>query len=334
MRARSQPSANFTDVRSQASGSWLPDTRSSHHVTPDLSSFDQYEAYHGDDNIHVGNGKGLPILHIGSSKLHSRITSFSLSNLLHVPEIKQNLLSVQNFCQDNNVYFEFHSSFFTVKDEITHTILLTGPSKGGLYSIQLPRIQSVSKVAFSATRATSTTWHRCLGHPHSQLLKSMLSKYHLPLLDTFRSFDCESCSVGKSSKLHLLPSTYQSSHSKADVYTTFKAFMLTVERQFQTKIKSVQTDWGGEFRNLSKFFSQLGISHQLSCPHTSEQNGTWSAVTATWLKLVSPCWLSPMSHIIFGILPLIRLYILLTVCHPSPTPTPPPLNISLNAPLM
>ncbi|KAD4585188.1 hypothetical protein E3N88_22789 [Mikania micrantha] len=46
-----------------------------------------------------------------------------------------------------------------------------------------------------------------------------------------------------------------------------------VERQFQTKLKSVQTDWGGEFRPLSSYFSSLGVIHRLSCPHTSEQNG-------------------------------------------------------------
>ncbi|GKC51385.1 putative RNA-directed DNA polymerase [Tanacetum coccineum] len=46
-----------------------------------------------------------------------------------------------------------------------------------------------------------------------------------------------------------------------------------VERQFTTKLKNVQTDWGGEFRNLALFFSSLGIIHQRSCPYTSEQNG-------------------------------------------------------------
>ncbi|KAD7116530.1 hypothetical protein E3N88_03798 [Mikania micrantha] len=46
-----------------------------------------------------------------------------------------------------------------------------------------------------------------------------------------------------------------------------------VERQFNTKLKQVQTDWGGEFRSLSSFFQSLGILHRLSCPHTSEQNG-------------------------------------------------------------
>ncbi|KAK9061505.1 hypothetical protein SSX86_018687 [Deinandra increscens subsp. villosa] len=46
-----------------------------------------------------------------------------------------------------------------------------------------------------------------------------------------------------------------------------------VERQFNTKLKNVQTDWGGEFRNLSTYFTSLGIVHRRSCPHTSEQNG-------------------------------------------------------------
>ncbi|GKC57184.1 integrase [Tanacetum coccineum] len=60
---------------------------------------------------------------------------------------------------------------------------------------------------------------------------------------------------------------------KSDVYSTFKSFVQMVERQFTTKLKNVQTDWGGEFHNLASFFSSLGIIHRKSCPHTSEQNG-------------------------------------------------------------
>ncbi|GKE06657.1 retrovirus-related pol polyprotein from transposon TNT 1-94 [Tanacetum coccineum] len=46
-----------------------------------------------------------------------------------------------------------------------------------------------------------------------------------------------------------------------------------VERQFTTKLKNVQTDSGGEFRNLASFFSSLEIIHRRSCPYISEQNG-------------------------------------------------------------
>ncbi|KAL4589952.1 hypothetical protein LXL04_002865 [Taraxacum kok-saghyz] len=59
---------------------------------------------------------------------------------------------------------------------------------------------------------------------------------------------------------------------KSDVFPIFKRLAMA-ERQFKTKFKTVQTYWGGEFRNLSHFLSSLGILHRLSCAHTSEQHG-------------------------------------------------------------
>ncbi|GJW66223.1 putative RNA-directed DNA polymerase [Tanacetum coccineum] len=68
---RTRPSANFANTRAQssnASANWHLNTGANSHVTPDLEAMDNSEAYYGDDTLHVGNGKGLPILHIGSSK--------------------------------------------------------------------------------------------------------------------------------------------------------------------------------------------------------------------------------------------------------------------------
>lgn len=49
---------------------------------------------------------------------------FLLSHLLHVLEITKNIISVCQFCEDNVVYFQFHSHKFFVKDAVSHTILL------------------------------------------------------------------------------------------------------------------------------------------------------------------------------------------------------------------
>ncbi|GKE58375.1 hypothetical protein Tco_1497560, partial [Tanacetum coccineum] len=66
-----RPSANFANTRvqsSNASENWHSDTGANSHMTPDLEAMDTSKAYYGDDGLHVGNDKGLFILHIGSSK--------------------------------------------------------------------------------------------------------------------------------------------------------------------------------------------------------------------------------------------------------------------------
>ncbi|GJY11383.1 putative RNA-directed DNA polymerase [Tanacetum coccineum] len=308
------PSANFADYRSQTLTNWLPDTGCNGHSAMDQHSLDHSEPYYGKDSLYVGNGESLPILHIGSTKIYSPHKTFTLSNILHVPQLKWNLLSVQKFCHDNNVFFEFHSTFFAVKDTFTRKTLLTGPSYNGLYSLRLPLSHPVHRVVFSAVPASSDTWHRRLGHPHPDLLQSMLFNFSLPVNNKSLSTSCNSCHMGKSSKLHLLSSSFNSTNvldlifcdvwgpapiksyngdsyfllcvdhftrymwifplkHKSDVCATFKTFHAMVERQFNTKLKSIQTDWEGEFRPLSLFLSSLGIIHRLSCPHTSEQNG-------------------------------------------------------------
>lgn len=103
-----------------------------------------------------------------------------------------------------------------MKDKATRITLLKGPSDGGLYTFHLPTFQPVSKVAFSSTRASSTTWYQRLWHPHHQLLKFMLSKFHLPVSTNSTNSHCNSCSIAKSSKLHL-PSLDNISYSILDL---------------------------------------------------------------------------------------------------------------------
>lgn len=66
----------------------------------------------------MGNRQGVKITSIGSSHftspLHAKVT-LSLDDLLVVPSITKNLVSVSRFAKDNNVFFEFHFSYCCVK---------------------------------------------------------------------------------------------------------------------------------------------------------------------------------------------------------------------------
>lgn len=51
--------------------------------------------------------------------------------------------------------------------------------------------------------------------------------------------------------------------SKPDTLTLFKQFKNIVVIQFQSSIKVVQTDRGGEFRSFDKILAELGIVHHV-----------------------------------------------------------------------
>ena len=62
--------------------------------------------------------------------------------------------------------------------------------------------------------------------------------------------------------------------NKSEVFVHFCAFQRLVENKFNTKIKTFQSDGGGEFDNMAMLahFSNSGISFHKSCPDTPQQN--------------------------------------------------------------
>jgi hypothetical protein len=58
---------------------------------------------------------------------------------------------------------------------------------------------------------------------------------------------------------------------KSEVFQKFTEFQNMVERQFNTKIVAMQTDWR-EYQKFNSLLSKIGISHYVSCPHAHQQN--------------------------------------------------------------
>lgn len=62
---------------------------------------------------------------------------------------------------------------------------------------------------------------------------------------------------------------------KSEVKTVFQQFIAIVETECNTKVKIVRSDNGTEYCNqeLTDYFKEKGIKHQLTIPYTPQQNG-------------------------------------------------------------
>lgn len=68
------------------------------HITNDLNNLTIKNNYQGHDQLQVGNGAGLTIAHIGSSKLLTH-HPFSLNEILYIPLIAKKYYQFDNSLQ-------------------------------------------------------------------------------------------------------------------------------------------------------------------------------------------------------------------------------------------
>ncbi|XP_019447442.1 PREDICTED: uncharacterized protein LOC109348071 [Lupinus angustifolius] len=314
---------------------WYPDSGATNHLTADASLVHEPIETFGHEQIYMGNGSGISIKSVGNSHFTSSLNStvsLSLNNLLYVPSITKNLLSVSQFTKDNSCYFEFHPNTCFVKSQATNELLLQGfLTKEGLYAFHglLPNFTSCQPSTFTHTKdctglpvsnpcnktSLHSLWHYRLGHPHFTVVKDVLKLCKIPCANNNDFEFCNSCCVGKAHRIHAPRSTsvynacfelvyvdlwgpapvhsitgFRYYLSIVDAYTkhtwifllkqksetlsVFQYFLKFVHTQFNTTIKSVQSDYGGEFRPFSAFLKTIGVVHRISCPHTHHQQGT------------------------------------------------------------
>ena len=242
------PQAHLTSAQS-SSQNWYPDSGASHHVTNVSQNIQQTTPFEGPDQIIIGNGQGLNINSSGVTSFKSPFNSqipLVLNNLLFVPSITKNLMSVSQFCRDNSVFFEFHSQFCLVKSQVSKEVLLQGlVGADGLYqflnllqSSRLPLKSHItvntnsSDVSEPVFRASSNsvlnsvkgindasvvntvssgstsfaTWHSRLGHPSVDTMKLVFKLCNLPIINKTGSDFCSHCCIGKSHRLPSSPS--------------------------------------------------------------------------------------------------------------------------------
>ena len=295
---------------SLASPPWLLDSGSSHYITANLNNLNLHAPNDGLDDVVIGDGTGLSITHSGSTYLSIPSRSFTLQNVLCVPNMKRNLISISQFFKTNKTLVEFLPSSFHVKDLQMGAILIHSHTKDDVFEwLTKP---STSIIVFSSVIASSYDWHHWLGHPSKPILRHLVSHYKLHTVSALSSFHCKDCFCNKSHKLPFSQSTIVSSippqiifsnvwishiqsidnfkyyvvfvahfthyiwfdplKCKSDVSFIFPHFKSLVENFFKRKIITLYSDNEGEYTGLSTFLATHGISHHTSSPHTEEHN--------------------------------------------------------------
>ncbi|GJU01563.1 retrovirus-related pol polyprotein from transposon TNT 1-94 [Tanacetum coccineum] len=267
---------------------WIKDSGCSKHMTGNRKLFSTYKAYNGGNVIFGSNLRGNII-----GKCAISNDSLNIDNVEHVDNLRFNLLSVGQICDNKcRVTFSEHDSEITKDGKI----IGRGIRKKGLYVMKLGN-KPKDKICLATIDENSTLWHSRLGHANMRFIQSLASKElvrNLPKLKFDQHF-CDACKIGKQAHashkaknmvsttrcLELLhmdlfgPSAVRSYggnrytlvivddyfrytctrflKDKTEAFDQFEIFSKKIQNQLGCTIVSIRTDHGREFDNEVQF---------------------------------------------------------------------------------
>lgn len=175
------------------------DSGASAHMVNDPGKLDKIFSYKGHDKIFVGNGQKLDISHIENISIKTKYGPLLLKDVLVVPQLKKNLLSVAQLTNDFPCSLEFDANGFIVKNK-HNKVLAKGSRSGNLYVLEESNQKALN--AIKGNFDTIELWHKRVGHPSLEVLRILKSRNEI----NFSSWNkipsiCASCQLGKSCKL-------------------------------------------------------------------------------------------------------------------------------------
>jgi len=185
-------SAEIDDVNA-----WYVDSGASIHMTCNRDWYQTFKETSNGSNIYLGDDRAYQIkghgdilvtLPNGSDRL--------IQNVVYVPGIKKNLISVSTIT-DQNLKVEFFKSHCIVKDLLDHCKpVASGIRVGGLYKLDVVKNHHALT---STTMSTEILWHQRYGHINFHDLSLLQKKCMVEGLPIIKNehIDCESCALGK-----------------------------------------------------------------------------------------------------------------------------------------
>ena len=297
---------------------WFVDSGASNHMTPNGAMIEKKREC---DITHIvaANNEKIPVDSVGTTKISAE-TDIMIEKVLHVPGLAANLLSVSKIVEKGNSVL-FNRDGCKIMNQQNEVIAKCKPSNGvyrleaknmclsatekttafmwhrKLGHLNLQTLLKMKKdpsfgISFDDMgdeikncevcargkqtrlpfKASVTETENKLDLIHSDLVGPMENtsygnaKYMLTLVDDF----------SRMSFLYFI-------RDKSQVLEKFIEFKNVMENQTGHKIKIFRTDNGGEYcgKDFDRFCAANGIIHQLTAPHTPEQNGVAERMNRT-----------------------------------------------------
>ena len=162
---------------------WIIDSGASDHIAGNSSLFSSISSPNIPHFITLADGSQVTAKGIGHV---SPTSSLSLSSVLFIPNCPFNLISLSQLTRSHNYSVTFDANSFVIQERGTGRTIGVGHESNGLYYLK-PDSSWICSVA-----ASPKLLHERLGHPHLSKLKIMV-----PGLEKIKSFNCESCQLGK-----------------------------------------------------------------------------------------------------------------------------------------
>ncbi|KAL4016732.1 hypothetical protein IC575_024389 [Cucumis melo] len=261
--------------------------------------------------VRIGNGDYISVKGKGTIAIASCKGTKHIQDVLFVPDINQNLLSVGQLIE-KGFKVTFENEYCLIKDAANQDIFKV-KMKGKSFSLNpLEEEQSV----FALKEDETQLWHKRVGHYHHQgLLQLTELALDFPKLSEEIS-SCKACHFGKQNRKSFPKSSWRATQKlqlihtdvagpqrtpslkgslyyiafiddftrmcwifflkfKSEVAHVFWKFKTRVENESGCKIQMVRSDNGKEYvsAEFDKFCEDSGIKHQLTAPYTPQQNG-------------------------------------------------------------
>lgn len=185
------------------SNKWVIDSGATCHMSTDRSQFSDYHPLERPLDITLGDGHHLKAVGRGSVTLEmecssNRVKKCKLSDVLYVPNLSFNLLSVSKSTDTakRTVFTSKGCDFLDAEGKV----VATGKRVGDLYYLNCRETQQKAAVAHSGGMTQEDLYHRRYGHLGVQSMRKLVVKDMVIGLDCKMTKDigvCEPCVEGK-----------------------------------------------------------------------------------------------------------------------------------------